>query len=715
MRPSRIVAVGGTIALLGASSAALSLSAVAGASSAPTGPSQSAACAAPRAGRVTCLVHVLYRRGGAPSGGAAGTSAPAVTNTTPTGYSPATIATAYGFSTTGGAGTTIAVVDAYGDPTITANLQAFSSHYGLSGCTSTSGCFTKVNQSGGTTYPATTPVNGGWELETSLDVEWAHALAPAAHIMLVEASTTGTANMFTAVRYAAAHAGYVSMSWGANEFSGETSYDSSLAGAGVSFFAASGDTAASVIYPASSKNVVAVGGTTLSVTSTTGTWKSETAWSTAGGGCSAYETATAAQAAYPTYDQTTANCNGKRATPDLSLDANPQTGVPVYDSVPYYTTPFFGISSSGWFQVGGTSASTVMVAAHAAETAQQVGAPFVYGSSIRTYNVTSGSNGHPCEPGYNLCTGVGSWNTAVGTSRTPPVGTLAFSTPPQSLTAGTVSAAMSLSLSTPAPTGGLTVTLSSTSGAGGFSTSSGGPFAGGLHLEVAAGATASPSFYYEDTRSGSPTLTAAATNWSSGTQTETVNAATLTRIAVSPSSATVGTFGSKSFSATGYDAYSNTVTSGFDPTWTTTAPGTLSPTQGTKTTFTAGSMAGSGAVTATQGAIAGSASVTVSQLPALTVKVKTGTVRYKSGLYQVPVTISVSSAGVAVSGAAVTLYVYEGSTCSGTAATSASGTTGSTGNAHFTVYTALAATWCAKGTATKSGYTSGTGTKTFTT
>ena len=262
------------------------------------------------------------------------------------------LTTAYGFSgTNGGAGETIALVDAYDDPTIAANLTSFSSQFGLPGCTTTNGCFSKVNQSGGTTYPA---VTSGWGLEISLDVEWGHALAPLAHIMLVEATSSSYANLFTAVTYAAKHASYVSMSWGGTEFSGETTYDSDFAETpSVSFFAASGDSASEVIYPSTSPDVVSVGGTTLTITTTTDAWKSESAWSTAGGGCSTVEKPTTAQKAFSTYDQPGATCAGRRATPDVALDANPQSGVAVYDSKRLST------GLVGWIQVGGTSASTV--------------------------------------------------------------------------------------------------------------------------------------------------------------------------------------------------------------------------------------------------------------------------------------------------------------------------------------------------------------------
>src|SRR6185369_16495905 len=160
--------------------------------------------------------------------------------TSPTGLSPATIKSVYSFSTssTAGAGKTIAIVDAYDDPTAESDLAVFSSQFGLPACTTANGCFTKVNQTGGTSYPRK---DAGWSLEISLDVQWAHAIAPGARILLVEATTNSFANLLAAEDHAKANAQYVSNSWGASEFSGETDYDLHFAQSGVSFFVSSGD------------------------------------------------------------------------------------------------------------------------------------------------------------------------------------------------------------------------------------------------------------------------------------------------------------------------------------------------------------------------------------------------------------------------------------------------------------------------------------------
>jgi subtilase family serine protease len=319
-------------------------------------------------------------------------------STSPTGLSPATIKSVYNFPTslTAGAGKTIAIVDAFDDPTAESDLAVFSSQYGLPACTTANGCFTKVNQTGGSNYPRT---DSGWALEISLDIQWAHAIAPGAKILLVEATTNSFTNLLTAEDYAKTHAQYVSNSWGASEFSDESSFDSHFTQAGVSFFASSGDSGTPASYPSASPGVISVGGTTLHF-SGSGAFLSETGWSGSGGGCSAFETATSAQSGFSQYGQV--NCAGRRATPDVSLDADPASGVSVFDS-----TRFQG--QKGWFTVGGTSASSPMWAARSAVAGVVVDASYVYGNNISFRDITSGNNGEPCLVGYDLVTGRGSW------------------------------------------------------------------------------------------------------------------------------------------------------------------------------------------------------------------------------------------------------------------------------------------------------------------
>ncbi len=316
-------------------------------------------------------------------------------STSPTGLSPATIKSVYNFPTSTGAGKTIAIVDAYDDPSAESDLGVFSGQYNLPGCATANGCFQKVDQRGGTAYPRK---DAGWALEISLDVQWAHAIAPGAHILLVESDSNSFANLLAAEDYAKANAQYVSNSWGGSEFSGESGYDSHFARAGVSFFVSSGDAGLPAEYPSASPNVISVGGTTLHFSG--GNFTSETGWSGGGGGCSAYETATSAQSGFSQYGQV--NCGAKRATPDVSLDADPASGVSVYDTVRYQ-------GQQGWFTVGGTSASSPMWAGRAADSGAVVSSAYVYGNNITFRDITSGNNGAPCLVGFDLCSGRGSW------------------------------------------------------------------------------------------------------------------------------------------------------------------------------------------------------------------------------------------------------------------------------------------------------------------
>src|SRR5581483_8493604 len=233
----------------------------------------------------------------------------------------------------------------------------------------------------------------------SLDIQWAHAIAPGAKILLVEASTPSFTNLMAAEDYAKAHAQYVSNSWGASEFSGESTYDSHFRQSGVSFFVSAGDAGLPAEYPSSSPNVISVGGTNLALDAD-GSVAGETGWSESGGGCSAYETAPSAQSTFSQFGQV--NCGGQRATPDISLVADPATGVSVYDSTKTQ-------GQAGWFTVGGTSASSPMVAARAAVAGVVVDAAYLYGSSITFRDITSGNNGASCLTGFDLVTGRGSW------------------------------------------------------------------------------------------------------------------------------------------------------------------------------------------------------------------------------------------------------------------------------------------------------------------
>jgi subtilase family serine protease len=278
----------------------------------------------------------------------------AFASTGPAGYSPQQIRAAYGIDQityangTGtivgdGTGQTIAIVDAYDAPTIANDLAVFDQQFGLPGqdAGGVASFFTKVSQNGNTrNLPK---ANGGWAQETSLDVEWAHAVAPGAKIVLVEASSNSFSNLLAAVDYAHKIGDVVSMSWGSNEFSGETSssYDGHfLSGSrSVTFIASAGDSGGVRSWPAVSSNVLSVGGSSLYL-NTDNTYSHEDSWSSSGGGTSAYESKPGYQAALG---------YSKRSTPDVGYNANPYTGVAVYDSYRYN-------GASGWMVFGGTSA-----------------------------------------------------------------------------------------------------------------------------------------------------------------------------------------------------------------------------------------------------------------------------------------------------------------------------------------------------------------------
>ncbi len=264
-------------------------------------------------------------------------------------FAPAQVRHAYGFDqvTNQGAGQTIGIVDAYDDAKAESDLGVFSAQFGLPACTSSNGCFRKVYSNG------KMPVaNANWAVEIALDVEWAHAIAPKATILLVETPSNSLTDLVNGVTTAVRDgASTVSMSWTVSEFSGETSMDRNFVSNGVTYLAASGDAGTGAVYPAASPDVIGVGGTSLYL-SANGSYQSETAWSGSGGGLSAFEREPSFQAQFGIPNDP----RGYRGNPDVSYNGNPGTGYAVYDSV--------GISGyAGWFQVGGTSAGTPQWAA----------------------------------------------------------------------------------------------------------------------------------------------------------------------------------------------------------------------------------------------------------------------------------------------------------------------------------------------------------------
>ncbi len=324
------------------------------------------------------------------------------TAATPAGYGPLQFQTAYGLSAAAlqSSTQTIGIVDAYDDPYIEGDLGVYSSTFGLPACTTANGCFKKVNQTGGSFYARG---NRGWAVEISLDVEIAHATCPNCKILLVEASSNSFLNLLKAEDYATAHANVVSNSWGGGESSSETSYDAHFQHSGVPVTVSSGDSGYGVEYPAASQYVTAVGGTSLKLKDDN-TRLSETAWSGAGSGCSAYE-------GKPSW-QKDAGC-ARRTVADVSADADPNTGAAVYDSYGY-----------SWVEVGGTSLASPLIAAVSALAGNggstNAGSyPYAHAGSL--YDVTSGSNGS-CST--YLCTAGAGYDGPTGLGA--PIGTTGF-------------------------------------------------------------------------------------------------------------------------------------------------------------------------------------------------------------------------------------------------------------------------------------------------
>jgi N-acetylneuraminic acid mutarotase len=359
------------------------------------------------------------------------------------GYGAGDLQAAYQLPADGGAGQTVAIVDAFDNPNAEADLGVYRAQFGLPACTTANGCFRKVDQRGGTNYPAT---NAGWAGEIALDIQMVSAAAPLAHILLVEGDsasfTSLTAAVDTAVNLGAK---YVSNSYGtaysSTPGSGEdpsetTDLDPHYNHAGVAIVASTGDDGFGVSYPATSTYVTAVGGTSLVRDSSTRGW-GETVWNNSfggpGSGCSLFE-------AKPAF-QTDTGCD-MRAVGDVAAVADPVTGVAVYDTV----------GSGGWAVYGGTSASSPIIAGVYAVAGTPVAGsypnayPYAHPEALN--DVTGGNNG-TCAPAY-LCTAGAGYDgpTGLGT----PIGPAAFAAGAHGEITGTVTDS-----STGAPLGGANV------------------------------------------------------------------------------------------------------------------------------------------------------------------------------------------------------------------------------------------------------------------
>jgi hypothetical protein len=328
-----------------------------------------------------------------------------------TALGPADIQSAYNLPASGG-GQTVAIVDAYGYSQAEADLAVFRTQYGLPPCTAANGCFTKRDQNGGENYPAE---DQGWALETALDLDAVSAACPACNILLVEGNDAGVDSLGTAVETAIAlGAKFVSNSYGIpGEFQDEKNYDHYFDHSGVVVLASSGDFGDVTSWPSTIPHVVSVGGTRLAKDSSVARGWKETAWGTTptgaqggGSGCSPYEPR-------PDYQQTIeTNCPNNRASADIAADADPVSGLAVYDS-----------GFQGWVKVGGTSLASPLTAAMYA-----LGGPPVAGTYPVTYpyrdpqqandlnDITEGVNGDCgnllCQagPGWDGPTGLGTPN-----------------------------------------------------------------------------------------------------------------------------------------------------------------------------------------------------------------------------------------------------------------------------------------------------------------
>ena len=377
------------------------------------GATPKAVCPTPAADHAACLSVAMV-----------GTRSTQALTTTPAGYGPAQFHGGYELASESPDPQTIAIVDAFNDPSIRSDLTTYDTTYGipdLPTCTSTvtSGCLLQVNQKG-----LTSPLplrDSGWDLEISLDVETAHELCQNCKIDLLEATTSSMPNLAAAELEAVKlGATVISNSWGSNgESPVELVYNSDFNHPGIAVVAASGDNGYRRFgFPASSPDVIAAGGTTLDLNDAAGgyTWASEESWSGSGSGCSVYFSARSWQPLASGWSSS--QCGTKRGVADVSADANPETGAAVYDSIPFE-------GQSGWFQVGGTSLSSPIIAAVYALAGNASGteypASLPYANTGSLHDITTGpATGvclTACKPrkGYDTPTGLGS-----------PIGTTAF-------------------------------------------------------------------------------------------------------------------------------------------------------------------------------------------------------------------------------------------------------------------------------------------------
>lgn len=382
----------------------------------PTAHKATRACSAPkRAGQMACAAvvrdDVKTSRGQLVAADAA-----------PAGLAPADLRAAYALDSASSGGRTVAIVDAYDSPTAEQDLAVYRSQYGLPACTTANGCFRKIDQRGGTAYPAP---DSGWALEIALDLDMVSAVCPDCKIRLVEADSATIADLGAAENQAVAQGAlYVSNSWGGPEDPSQLDADAAYFDhPGVAITVSSGDYGYyyGTSWPASSSHVTAVGGTSLVKDASTGRGWTETAWSGAGSGCSQFEPKPSVQS--------DTGC-AMRTVADVSAVADPNTGVATY-------------VEGAWHVMGGTSAASPIIASvyALADTPVAGSQPMTYPYALpdALNDVTAGATGS-CTTEY-LCTAGPGYDgpTGLGT----PNGTLAFKSAPHGTMHGTVTDSVS--------------------------------------------------------------------------------------------------------------------------------------------------------------------------------------------------------------------------------------------------------------------------------
>ena len=413
--PRGLIVLAGSAVLIAAGLSAVATTASATPARATTTashPKTERLCSTPTKNKLACYA-IRQVTPSEPNALSADTAGKVKPNATPSGYGPADLRSAYALTGSGSATETVAIVDAYNDPNAASDLATYRSEYGLPACTVASGCFKQVSQTGTSTLPKN---DTGWAGEESLDVDMVSAICPNCHILLVEAKSATTANLGTAVNEAVTlGAKFVSNSYGGAE-------DSTVASAstkyynhpGVAITASAGDSDYDGgSFPATSQYVTAVGGTSLVRASNARGW-SETVWNTTsytegtGSGCSAY-------IAKPSFQTNVTTGCTKRAEADVSSDADPATGVAVYQTY----------GASGWEVYGGTSVAAPTIAGvYALAGVPSSGSypnAFPYAHTTSLNDVTSGKNG-TC--GAPICTAGVGWDGPTGFGT--PIGTAAF-------------------------------------------------------------------------------------------------------------------------------------------------------------------------------------------------------------------------------------------------------------------------------------------------